>query len=147
MRDYEKILASSYFFQQLSNLLVLGAHGVLVLANVRVTRKEPGGVLINRLQKSVRSIWSKPENAVSHHGLLVVFVSNTCPFTLADPGEGPGGELTAPPLIFRPNSGPKGRKKKLRPPPSPIPPYLKVWVRHWFISGRGTKYLGLCCKS
>ena len=110
MRDYEKILASSYFFQQLSNLLVLGAHGVLVLANVRVTRKEPGGVLINRLQKSVRSIWSKPENAVSHHGLLVVFVSNTCPFTLADPGEGPGGERTAP-LIFRPNSGPKGRKK------------------------------------
>ena len=97
MRDYEKILASSYFFQQLSNLLALGAHGVLVLANVRVTRKEPGSV--KRLQKSVRSIWSKPENAVSHHGLLVVFVSNTCPFTLADPGEGPGGERTAPPYF------------------------------------------------
>ena len=99
MRDYEKILASSYFFQQLSNLLALGAHGVLVLANVRVTRKEPGSVLIKRLQKRVRSIWSKSENAVSHRGLLVVFVSNTCPFTLADPGEGPGGERTAPPYF------------------------------------------------
>ena len=82
---------------------------MLVLANVRVTRKEPGSVLIKRLQKSVKSIWSKPENAVSHHGLLVVFVSNTCPFTLADPGEGPGEQTF--PLIFRPNSGPKGRKK------------------------------------
>ena len=91
MRNYGKRLAYTYFFQQLSNLLVLGAHGVLVLANVRVTRKEPGSVLIKRLQKSVRSIWSKPGNVVSHHGLLVVFVSNTCPFTLADPGEGPGG--------------------------------------------------------
>ena len=87
MRNHGKILAYSYFFQQLSNLLVLGAHGVLVLANVRVTRKEPGSVLIKRLQKSVRSIWSKPGNVVSHHGLLVVFVSNTCPFTLADPGK------------------------------------------------------------
>ena len=111
MRNYGKILAYSYFFQQLSNLLVLGAHGVLVLANVRVTRKEPGSVLIKRLQKSVKSIWSKPENAVSHHGLLVVFVSNTCPFTSADPGEGPGGGERTVPLIFRPNSGPKGRKK------------------------------------
>lgn len=77
MRNYGKILAYSYFFQQLSNLLVLGARGVLVLANVRVTRKEPGSVLIKRLQKSVRLISNKPENAVSHHGLLVVFVSNT----------------------------------------------------------------------
>ena len=99
MRDYEKILASSYFFQQLSNLLALGAHGVLVLANVRVTRKEPGSVLIKRLQKRVRSIWSKPGNVVSHHGLLVVFVSNTCPFTLADPGEGPGGGADCPPYF------------------------------------------------
>ena len=54
MRNYGKILAYSYYFQQLSNLLVLGAHGVLVLANVRVTRREPGSVLIKRLQKSVR---------------------------------------------------------------------------------------------
>ena len=121
MRDYEKILASSYFFQQLSNLLVLGAHGVLVLANVRVTRKEPGGVLINRLQKSVRSIWSKPENAVSHHGLLVVFVSNTCPFTLADPGKGPGGELTAPPL-FLDQTQARRAEKKIETAPVPHPP-------------------------
>ena len=28
---------------------------------------------------------------------------------MADPGEGPGG--TSPPLIFRPNWGPKGQKK------------------------------------
>ena len=64
---------------------------MLVLANVRVTRKEPGSVLIKRVPKSVRSIWSKPGNVVSHHGLLVVFVSNTCPFTLADPGKERGG--------------------------------------------------------
>ena len=111
MRNYGKILAYSYFFQQLSNLLVLGAHGVLVLANVRVTRKEPGSVLIKRLQKSVKSIWSKPENAVSHHGLLVVFVSNTCPFTLADPGEGLGGERTAPPLFLDQTQARRAEKK------------------------------------
>ena len=121
MRDYEKILASSYFFQQLSNLLALGAHGVLVLANVRVTRKEPGSVLIKRLQKRVRSIWSKSENAVSHHGLLVVFVSNTCPFTSADPGEGPGGERTAPPL-FLDQTQARRAEKKMETAPVPHPP-------------------------
>ena len=54
--------------------------------------------------------------------------------------EGPGG--LAPPFIFTPNWGPKGRKKKfsIRPPhisgsgwpgtPPPPPPYPKVWVRH-----------------
>ena len=32
-------------------------------------------------------------------------------------------------LIFKPNWGPKGRRKFFgRPPP---PPYLKVWIRHW----------------
>ena len=48
-------------------------------------------------------------------------------FTMADPGERPGGP--APPLlILRPNWGPKGRKKiKTAPPPF----YLKVWIRHW----------------
>ena len=121
MRNHGKILAYSYFFQQLSNLLVLGAHGVLVLANVRVTRKEPGSVLIKHLQNSVRSIWSKPENAVSHHGLLVVFVSNTCPFTLADPGEGPGGELTAPPL-FLDQTQARRAEKKIETAPVPHPP-------------------------
>ena len=55
--------------------------------------------------------------------------------------EGPGG--LAPPLIFWPNWGPKGRKinLKTRPrlisgsgwpgtPPHPRPPYRKDWVRH-----------------
>ena len=61
-----------------------------------------------------------------------------------------GGALgeRPPPLIFRPNWGPKGRKKFLgdrlpppssqflddqppqQPPPSPSP-YLKVWIRLW----------------
>ena len=67
---------------------------------------------------------------------------NNMNITLADPaGEGPGGVGT-PLLIFRPNWGPKGRKKFFwdRPPlilgsgwPSPPPsphPYLKVWIRH-----------------
>ena len=50
----------------------------------------------------------------------------------------PGG--AAPPLTFRPNGGPKGRKKIFGdPPPHPtlnlrvrmtVPPYLKVWIRH-----------------
>ena len=37
---------------------------------------------------------------------------------------GPGGQ---PPLIFRPNWGPKGQKKFLRPS-HPPPPYLRVWT-------------------
>ena len=46
---------------------------------------------------------------------------------------GPAGP--GPPLIFRPNWGPKGRKHFfLRPPPLPPPhPYLKVWVRYWHV--------------
>ena len=138
MRNYGKRLAYSYFFQQLSNLLVLGAHGVLVLANVRVTRKEPGSVLIKRLQKSVRSIWSKSENAVSHHGLLVVFVSNTCPFTSADPGEGPGGGgESGPSPLFLDQTQARRAEKKIESapvphPPSPLsegldPPLVYIW--------------------
>ena len=43
-------------------------------------------------------------------------------------GRGPGGP--APPLIFSPDLGPKGRKKIFfwRPPPPPPPPYLRVWM-------------------
>ena len=45
-----------------------------------------------------------------------------------------------PHLVFRPNRGPKGQKKifffgdrpPLSPLPSPLPPYLKVWIRHSF---------------
>ena len=51
-------------------------------------------------------------------------------------GRGPGGP--GPPLIFRPNWGPKGRKNfgggggggGPPPPPPPFPPYLKIWIRH-----------------
>ena len=60
-----------------------------------------------------------------------------------------------PPLIFRPNWGPKGRKIFLETSPSPLskrewstsfslplsqylndraPTYLKVWIRHWSVS-------------
>ena len=64
--------------------------------------------------------------------------------SVADSEEGPGGP---PPLIFRPNWGPKGRKKSFLetatpspPPPIPFlriwmtgppPPYLKLSIRHW----------------
>ena len=71
---------------------------------------------------------------------------------LADPGEGTGGPAPPPALIFRPNWGPKGRKKIFWetgpslisgsefPPPPPPPPiwYLKVWIRHC------SQYLCLC---
>ena len=43
--------------------------------------------------------------------------------TLADPGEGPGGQAS---LIFRPNWEPKGRKTFVW---RPGPPYLRVWIR------------------
>ena len=60
---------------------------------------------------------------------------------MADPGEVPGGPPA--PLIFRPNWGPKGRKRfffETAPSPTPLylrvwmttsPAYLKVWIRHW----------------
>ena len=56
-------------------------------------------------------------------------------------GRNPGGPAP-PPLIFRPNWGPKGRRTVFwRPPPPPhliygsgwpppLPHYLKVWIRH-----------------
>ena len=43
--------------------------------------------------------------------------------TLADTGEGPGGQAS---LIFRPNWDPKGRKNFVW---RPGPPYLRVWIR------------------
>ena len=52
---------------------------------------------------------------------------------VADPGEEPMG--ACPPLIFRPNWGPKGRKNiflagaPFSPPPPP-PPYLTVRIHH-----------------
>ena len=57
--------------------------------------------------------------------------------SVADPG---GGRGARPPLIFRPNWGPKGRKIFFDTAPLPRylrvwmtapPPYLKVWIRHW----------------
>ena len=62
-------------------------------------------------------------------------------FAAADPGGGCGDA----PLIFRPNWGPKGRKRHFfcdrtsplsqglddRPPSQP--PYLKFWIRHRFV--------------
>ena len=58
------------------------------------------------------------------------------PLPVADPGEGSRG------LIFRPNWGPKGRKKVFTataPPPLPNglddrPPYFKVWIRQLLLS-------------
>ena len=66
-------------------------------------------------------------------------------FTVADPGEGPGG--AASPLIFRLNWGRRAQKKFFKifletgfptylrvwmTGPPPLPRYLKVWICHWF---------------
>ena len=57
-------------------------------------------------------------------------------FSVVDPGEGPGGGR--PPLFLDQT----GQKEFFgRPPPPPLskdlddraPPYLKVWIRHWFL--------------
>ena len=49
---------------------------------------------------------------------------------MTDPGKGPGGPPhPPPPITFRPNWGPKSRKKKHfwdRFPPSPV--YFRVWM-------------------
>ena len=52
---------------------------------------------------------------------------------VADPGEGPGGP--GPPLFLDQTEGrtpvpslSKGLDDRV---PSPPPPYLKVWIRHW----------------
>ena len=48
-------------------------------------------------------------------GLLILL----CYVCVTDPGDGPGGPGSPPPLIFRPNWRPKGRKKVFEiPPPS-----------------------------
>ena len=49
-------------------------------------------------------------------------------YTLADTGEGPGRPA---PLVFRLNWGPRGRKSFFCDHPPP-PPYLEVWMRHWY---------------
>ena len=65
-------------------------------------------------------------------------------FTVADPQKGLW-DLSPPPfLFFDPAEGPtEGQKKMIffRPPPilsqgldDWVPPYLKVWMRHWFIT-------------
>ena len=56
-------------------------------------------------------------------------------------GRGSGGSASPPPLIFRPDWGPKGRKKFFgdRPPPPPPPPFISgsgwpqplIWRSGW----------------
>ena len=61
-------------------------------------------------------------------------LSNSNDLSVADQGE----PAPPAPVIFGSNWGPKGRKKKLRPPPllsqglddHPLPPYLKDCIRH-----------------
>ena len=71
-------------------------------------------------------------------------------FTVADPREGLVGPQhpAPPPLFLDQTEGANQRAQKndfiLDPPPPPpilsqglddqVPPYLKVWIRHWFIS-------------
>ena len=66
--------------------------------------------------------------------------------SLADSGEGHRGTLPPPPLIFRPNWGPKGEKNYFSRPVPPLsqglddraPPYLRVWMTGLpLISGSG----------
>ena len=69
---------------------------------------------------------------------------------MADPREGPGRR--GPPIIFRPNRNPKGRKKffwRTAPPLSkgldaltpPPPPYLKVWIWHCYLPPKLLQYV------
>ena len=51
------------------------------------------------------------------------------PPSLLPPSGGSRGAPSPPPLIFRENRGPKGRKNDFWRPPPPSP-YLKVWTRH-----------------
>ena len=56
---------------------------------------------------------------------------STASGAVAVPG-GRGGPGGPPPLIFRPNWGPKDRKNLFwRPHPPPPPPFVRVWIRHW----------------
>ena len=78
-------------------------------------------------------------------------LSEAIPFSGGSRGEAGGAAL--PPLIFRPNWGPKGRKKfETAPPPlsqgldglDDCPPSahsLKVYIRHWPFT-RVEKYCG-----
>ena len=61
---------------------------------------------------------------------------------------GPGGP--EPPIIFRPNRDPKGRKNFFWRPPPPYlrvwmtwttPPYLKVWIRHCYLPPKLLQYV------
>ena len=65
----------------------------------------------------------------------------------ADPGEGAGGRGPRPSLSFRPNWGPKGRKKIFwRPPPSPTlsegldPPLNNLEYSSWKVSSCTNEY-------
>ena len=58
-----------------------------------------------------------------------LLMSNSSSDTVADLGESPRGPAPTP-LIFRPNWGPKGRKKFFWERSPPPPPYLKVWICH-----------------
>ena len=51
------------------------------------------------------------------------------PPSLLPPSGGSRRAPGPPPLIFRENRGPKGRKNDFGTPPPPSP-YLKVWTRH-----------------
>ena len=66
---------------------------------------------------------------------LTVFTGYVWTVAVADRGEGSRGP--GPPLIHRPNWGPKGWKKIGRPSPplshglDDCPPYLTDWIHHW----------------
>ena len=92
-------------------------------------------IILRYLINTMGSIWSG--------GYLSIKWQRCCwknSASVADPGEGP----TLPsPLIFRPNWGSKGRKKKLwhRNPPPPSLPHLKVvWIRHWTYTTKLKRY-------
>ena len=79
-------------------------------------------------------------NLISSRGSHLVHLSSDHFLPMEDPGEG----LAPPPLIFRPNWGPKGEKKffgDCTPPPPPPPPPMSR-------CGSGTafcQFFSVCC--
>ena len=72
----------------------------------------------------------------------LVSIPTGCPYSVVDPGEGPGapapplfldqiGAWRAEKIFFWDRASPLSQGFDDNPPPPP-PPYLKVWIRYWY---------------